>query len=130
MLQSGGQRTGMHTSTRDKREDERGADSQMGCLVYQDTGGTRTEEETTAIREWQVVGSRKKTGRMEIMEKEGATIRPKVRATPSKVVGATGKLSVPQPGTNPPQQREDEMEADEIIRFSEGTIEKRYLEPY
>ncbi len=65
-----------------------------------------------------------------MMEKEGTTINPKVRATPSKVLGATGKLSVPQPGTNPPQQREDEIEEDEIIRFSEGTNEERNVEPY
>jgi hypothetical protein len=67
---------------------------------------------------------------METMEKEGVTGRPRVRGTPSKMVGVTGKLSVPQPGTNPPQKREDEMEADEIIRFSEGTDEERYVERY
>jgi hypothetical protein len=54
-----------------------------------------------------------------MVEKEGANTRPKARGTPSKVAGGTGRLSVPQPGTNPPLQREDEMEADEIIRFPE-----------
>ncbi len=55
---------------------------------------------------FKVVGGRKKTGRMET---EGVTGRPRIRGTLSKMFGVSGKLSVPQPGTNPPQQRKDEM---------------------
>ena len=111
--------------------------------VYQDTSASKTGEERRAGEatptrgrpatdegEWQIAGGRKKTGRTETVEREGANTRPKARGTPSKVAGGTGRLSVPQPGTNPPLQREDEMEADEIIRFPEGTDEERYVEPY
>jgi hypothetical protein len=81
--------------------------------VYQDTEGTGAEEETTAGRatptsgqaangegEWQVVGRRKKMGRMET---EGATGRPRVRGTPSKMFGVTGKLC-PRPGLTLPNK--------------------------
>ncbi len=53
----------------------------------------------------------------------------KSKGTPRKVAGATAKLSVPQPGTYPPQQEEGEVEAD-IVRFYEDTDLNRYVEPY
>ena len=108
--------------------------------VYQDMAeqgedGDRAAGEATPVRgqaatgeeEWQVAGGRRKTGRNESRERRNGS---QVRGTPNKVAGGTGRLSVPQPGTILPTQREEEMEADEIVRFPEGTDMERYEEPY
>jgi hypothetical protein len=105
--------------------------------VYKEKEAEATDEATpargrsaTGEGEWQVVGGRKKTVRNEGKERNESQERARVRGTPSKVAGGTGRLSVPQPGTIPPTQREEEMEADEIVRFPEGTDMERYEEPY
>jgi hypothetical protein len=49
---------------------------------------------------WQTVGGKKKTGRQEAAG--GGVTQKRVKGTPAKVAGGTGRLSVPQPGTLPP----------------------------
>jgi hypothetical protein len=75
--------------------------------------------------EWQTVRG-KKTGRQEAAG--GGVTQERVRGTPVKVVGGTGRLSVPQPGTLPPRERGEDMEED-IVRL-ETSDEDRYVEPY
>jgi hypothetical protein len=76
--------------------------------------------------EWQTVGGKKKAGKKDAAG--GEMTQERVKGTPIKVAGGTGRLSVPQPGTLPPRERGEDMEED-IVRL-ETSDEDRYVEPY
>ncbi len=109
-------------------------------VVFQETREEEPEAATASDRqapaksrgaadgegEWQTVGGKKKTGRQEAAG--GGVTQERVKGTPIKVVGGTGRLSVPQPGTLPPKERGEDMEEDKVRL--ETSDEDRYVEPY